>query len=215
MAVAKSAGEVRFPALAGFITFCGGLNGNAGGAFRHQVFFLVTGAGTCARVAVPAASVRRRCDGTNNWDGVKTMSGGTLPARARRRGCPAGTGAGAEGFLQKAADVANSLGMTPPMAKELAEAFDETMGHCILALYRSAGQPVLAQWSQQLPAASVRPGLVVFCTEDIWSGGEARHRWVAEQTGAHFTMLEGLGYWWMLEDPAAGANMLNRFWDGL
>jgi Domain of unknown function (DUF4142) len=28
--------------------------------------------------------------------------------------CPAGTGAGAEGFLQKAADVANSLGMTPP-----------------------------------------------------------------------------------------------------
>jgi len=108
-----------------------------------------------------------------------------------------------------------SLGITPPVAKELAEAFDETMGRCILAVFRSAGQSVLAQWSQQLPAASVRPGLVVFCTEDFWSGGEARHRWVAEQTGAHFTVLEGLGHWWMVEDPAAGANLLQQFWDGL
>ena len=74
-----------------------------------------------------------------------------------------------------------SLGITSHVAKELAEAFDETMGRCILGVFRSAGQPVLAQWSQQLPAASVRPGLVVFCTEDIWSGGEARHRWVARK----------------------------------
>jgi hypothetical protein len=25
-------------------------------------------------------------------------------------------------------------------------------------------------------------------------------------------MLEGLGHWWMLQDPAAGAAALNAFW---
>ena len=33
---------------------------------------------------MPAASVRRRCDGTNSWDGVKTMSGGARQVRASR-----------------------------------------------------------------------------------------------------------------------------------
>jgi pimeloyl-ACP methyl ester carboxylesterase len=105
-----------------------------------------------------------------------------------------------------------SLGMTAAAAKEIAEAFDETMGRCILGLYRSVPQDVLAKWSAQLPDAAARPGLVIFATEDIWSGGEARHRWVAEQCGAQTTVLEGFGHWWMLEDPAAGAHELRRFW---
>ena len=50
VAVAQPTGEMRFPALAGFSRFCGRLNGNPGGAFRHQVFFLVTGAGTCGNL---------------------------------------------------------------------------------------------------------------------------------------------------------------------
>jgi pimeloyl-ACP methyl ester carboxylesterase len=105
-----------------------------------------------------------------------------------------------------------SLGMTPPVAKELAEGFDETMGRCILALYRSAAQRVLAQWSERLPAASARPGLVLIPTEDIYTGGEARHRWVAERTGARIAVLEGLGHWWLLQDPKVGADALRRFW---
>jgi pimeloyl-ACP methyl ester carboxylesterase len=108
-----------------------------------------------------------------------------------------------------------SLGMTPTVAEQLAEAFDETMGRCILALYRSVGQPELAQWSSRLPAASARPGLVLIPTEDFYTGGEARHRWVAEQTDAHVVVLEGLGHWWLLQDPTVGAGALRSFWDTL
>jgi pimeloyl-ACP methyl ester carboxylesterase len=110
------------------------------------------------------------------------------------------------------ANLYESLGMTPAVAEPLAEAFDETMGRCILALYRSADQSVLARWSSRLPAASTRPGLVIFPTEDHYSGGASRHRWVAEQTGARFVVLEGLGHWWLVEDPNAGADVLRSFW---
>jgi pimeloyl-ACP methyl ester carboxylesterase len=108
-----------------------------------------------------------------------------------------------------------SLGMTQPTASVLAEAFDEVMGQSILNLYRSAGQAVLAQWTAELPAASARPGLVVFAPGDIWSGGEALHRWTAERTGAEAVVLDGLGHWWLLEDPTAGAAALQAFWDSL
>jgi pimeloyl-ACP methyl ester carboxylesterase len=108
-----------------------------------------------------------------------------------------------------------SLGMTPTVAEQLAAAFDETMGRCILALYRSADQAELARWSARLPAASARPGLVLFPTDDLYSGGETRHRWVAGQTGADVVVLEGLGHWWLVQDPAAGADALRGFWDGL
>jgi len=108
-----------------------------------------------------------------------------------------------------------SLGMTPTGAEQLAEAFDEVMGRCILALYRSADQAVLARWSARLPDASARPGLVLFASEDHYSGGASRHRWVAEQTGARFVTLEGLGHWWLLQDPTPGADALRSFWDTL
>jgi hypothetical protein len=28
-------------------------------------------------------------------------------------------------------------------------------------------------------------------------------------------VLDGLGHWWMVEDPASGAAALTRFWDTL
>ena len=108
-----------------------------------------------------------------------------------------------------------SLGMTQPTASILAEAFDAAMGQSILNLYRSAGQAVLAQWTAELPSASARPGLAVFAPGDIWSGGEAMHRWTAERTGAEVVVLDGLGHWWLLEDPAAGAAVLQAFWNEL
>jgi pimeloyl-ACP methyl ester carboxylesterase len=108
-----------------------------------------------------------------------------------------------------------SLGMTPPVSAQLAAAFDEAMGRSILALYRSVPQPVLAEWSAGVAAASARPGLVLFPTDDVYSGGEARHRWVADRTGAQFVVLEGQGHWWLLQNPAAGATALRRFWDAL
>jgi len=106
-----------------------------------------------------------------------------------------------------------ALGMTPDVAQELAEALDEPMGRCILSLYRSVPETVLAHWGQLASSASARPGLVVIPTEDGHTGTEAQHRWLAQRAGAKVAVLAGLGHWWMLQDPTAGASALRQFWD--
>jgi hypothetical protein len=97
----------------------------------------------------------------------------------------------------------------------VAEANDDTMGRCILSLYRSAAQPAMARLGESLGAAAARPGLVLIPTEDEYTGGEARARWSAEQARAMVAVLQGLGHWWMLQDPAAGAAALKEFWSSL
>jgi pimeloyl-ACP methyl ester carboxylesterase len=106
-----------------------------------------------------------------------------------------------------------SLGMTREIAAEVADGFDEAMGRCILGVYRSIRDHGLAPWRDRLPAASARPGLILIPTADEYTGGEALHRWTAEQTGARVAVLEDLGHWWMLQDPTAGAQALARFWE--
>lgn len=108
-----------------------------------------------------------------------------------------------------------SLGMTPEVARAVSEVTDETMGRCILALYRSAAQPAMAQWGERLSAAAARPGLIVIPTEDGYTGGEERARWAAARAQAQVTVLPGRGHWWMLEDPDAGAEALTAFWTSL
>jgi hypothetical protein len=34
----------------------------------------------------------------------------------------------------------------------------------------------------------------------------------AARTGAKVAELDGLGHWWMLQDPARGAAVLEEFW---
>ena len=113
------------------------------------------------------------------------------------------------------ASMLESLGMTPDIARALAEANDETMGRCILALYRSAAQPAMTRLGEALGAAAARPGLVVIPTDDGYTGGEARARWSAEQANAKVAVLAGLGHWWMVQDPATGAAALRDFWSSL
>ena len=107
------------------------------------------------------------------------------------------------------------VGMTPAAARSCAEAATPEMGRCILALYRSAAQPQMAIWGQQLEDAERRPGLVVIATEDQYTGGEALARRSAARFGAQVAVLDGLGHWWMLQDPAAGAATLSAFWSTL
>jgi pimeloyl-ACP methyl ester carboxylesterase len=59
------------------------------------------------------------------------------------------------------------------------------------------------------------PGLVIIPTEDEYTGGEARARWSAQQAKAEVAVLRGLGHWWMIQDPAAGAAALRKFWGSL
>ncbi len=35
---------------------------------------------------------------------------------------------------------------------------------------------------------------------------------MAIQMGARFEELDGLGHWWLLEDPARGAAVIEEFW---
>ena len=113
------------------------------------------------------------------------------------------------------ASMFESLGMTADIALDVAAASDDAMGRCILALYRSAAQPAMVRYGEGLAAAAARPGLVLIPTEDPYTGGESRAIWSAEQAKAQVAVLQGLGHWWMIQDPAAGAAALRGFWDSL
>ena len=86
------------------------------------------------------------------------------------------------------------------------------MVRCVLALYRDAAQPALARLGEQLPAAAARPGLAIQATGDHFVGTEEMRRRGAERAGARVAVLDGVGHWWMLQDPARGAAVLAEFW---
>jgi pimeloyl-ACP methyl ester carboxylesterase len=103
------------------------------------------------------------------------------------------------------------LGMSKAAAERTAAAMDADMGRCILALYRSAAQPKMAEWGADLAPLRTRPGLVIIPIEDPFTGGETLARRTAERAGAQVAVLEGLGHWWMCQDPRRGAEMLRTF----
>ena len=114
--------------------------------------------------------------------------------------------------LEARAGIFVANGARPELAERLAQGIDAEMGRCILALYRSAAQPALAEFGADLSGLASKPGLVIIATEDHFVGGEVLARRTAERAGAEVAMLPGLGHWWMLQDPAAGAAALNAFW---
>ena len=117
--------------------------------------------------------------------------------------------------LEDRAGIFIANGARPELAAKIAESLDAEMGRCILALYRSAEQPARAQFGADLSGLASKPGLVIIATEDQFTGGTAMARRVAERAGAQVAVLEGLGHWWMLQDPPAGAAALNTFWGTL
>ena len=106
-----------------------------------------------------------------------------------------------------------TLGIPNDIATSLAAAQGPEMGRAILLLYRSARQPAMAQAGRALEKAAARPGLSILATEDTYVGSEAIRRRAAERAGAQTEVLDGLGHWWMLQDPARGAAALIRFWE--
>ncbi|GAA4538815.1 alpha/beta hydrolase [Pseudonocardia xishanensis] len=103
-------------------------------------------------------------------------------------------------------------GFPRPVAERVAAAHDESTGRAVLALYRSAAQPALAELGRDLGAAARRPGLAVVAGEDVVVGSEEQRLAAAATAGARVARLDGLGHWWMLEDPRRGAEMLADFW---
>lgn len=108
-----------------------------------------------------------------------------------------------------------SLGMTPEIARKVMAGANADLGKAILALYRSAAQPAMRDLGVGLPRAAAKPGLALIAKEDSYCGGETLARRSAERAGARIAVLEGVGHWWMCQNPRQGADAINAFVAGL
>jgi pimeloyl-ACP methyl ester carboxylesterase len=104
-----------------------------------------------------------------------------------------------------------NLGMTPAIAQKVVAGANADLGRAILALYRSAAQPVMRDIGAELHRAAAKPGLALIATEDHYCGGEALARRSATRARAEVAVLEGAGHWWMCQQPKAGADAINAF----
>lgn len=102
-----------------------------------------------------------------------------------------------------------SMGVPHDDAMEMAVASDETMGGCILALYRSATPNPHQDWGPWAPTSA--PGLVLHPTDDPF-GDETQAAEVASALGAGFVRIEGSGHFWPYEVPDEAAPILESFW---
>lgn len=107
-----------------------------------------------------------------------------------------------------------SLGMSGSVAEAHADAAGPEMGACVLALYRSAVQPAMADLGARLRAAERRPSLMLIAEGDGYVFSE-----LSSASGADLGSVEvrfpEQGHWWMLGDPEAAADALTGFWAGL
>jgi pimeloyl-ACP methyl ester carboxylesterase len=105
------------------------------------------------------------------------------------------------------------LGIPEPVAAQLAEATDATMGSCILALYRSAAQPAMANLGDRLAERSMPAGLVIVATHDDYAGSPDVAAQSAARLSAATLCLEGAGHWWMFDHADVVADALVDLWD--
>jgi pimeloyl-ACP methyl ester carboxylesterase len=107
--------------------------------------------------------------------------------------------------------LAAAFGVPAKLAPNMAEHLDEEMGRAILRVYRSAAQPAMRELGDQLAAAERRPSLLIHATADPYVPPEMVFA-VAERIDAQIMTLEGLGHWWMFEDPGLAADGFVAFW---
>jgi len=105
-----------------------------------------------------------------------------------------------------------SLGLPPDVAEAIAAEQNEEMGRCVLALYRSASQPAMAELGERLEGTARRPGLVLIASEDPYTGTPEMCASVAADLGARTVTLQGLGHWWMFEGSKPAAEALVAHW---
>jgi pimeloyl-ACP methyl ester carboxylesterase len=125
---------------------------------------------------------------------VDTLLGGTVEDRAQRL---------------------IALGIPADIAPAIASAQGPEMGRAILLLYRSARQPAMAEAGRALGNAAASPGLSLLATEDPYVGSDRIRLRAADRAGARTEILDGLGHWWMLQDPTRSAAILVDFWGTL
>lgn len=104
------------------------------------------------------------------------------------------------------------FGAPPAVAAEVAAGQDDTMGACVLSLYRSAVQPAMAELGQRLLATDRPPGLVVVATEDHYAGTPDMTAEMVGWLDAAEVRLDGLGHWWMFDGADAVSSALTEHW---
>jgi pimeloyl-ACP methyl ester carboxylesterase len=120
-----------------------------------------------------------------------------------------------EGPIDQRTEGFVALGMSSEAARSCAEAAaTPEMGRAILGLYRSAIQPRMTEFgNQMLPSMSAGRSLVLIATDDTYTGGEVLARRTAQRWGSEVAVLEGLGHWWMMQDPVRSAIALHNFFN--
>jgi len=116
------------------------------------------------------------------------------------------------GTVAERAERMAGFGIPLDIATLMAPSQNADMARAILLLYRSARQPAMAEAGRALEVASARPGLSLMATDDPYIGSNDTRQRAADRAGARIEVLEGLGHWWMVEDPARGAAALTNFW---
>lgn len=106
------------------------------------------------------------------------------------------------------------LGMPGSIAEAHADAVDETMGACVLTLYRSAVPPALPELGARLRAAARRPALFVIAEQDTYVPADLAAS-TASDLGGTVVRFADQGHWWMIGTPAAAASALVDFWSSL
>ncbi|TYB66715.1 alpha/beta hydrolase [Nonomuraea sp. PA05] len=111
--------------------------------------------------------------------------------------------------VEARAEAFAGMGVPREHALAMVRDMDTVMGGCILDLYRSATR-VAEEWSPAFTGIPV-PGLALVPSEDLYLAADVA-RASAARAGAAVAELPGVGHWWMLQDPAAGAARLESFW---
>ena len=106
----------------------------------------------------------------------------------------------------------SSLGMTADIAGQVKRGINDEMARCILALYRDAAQPRMAELGRQFIAAAPANGLVIVATNDHFAGPAENMTQIAVQVNAKIATIADAGHWWMCEQPQFAASMLMQHW---
>jgi pimeloyl-ACP methyl ester carboxylesterase len=117
------------------------------------------------------------------------------------------------GTIQDRAERMVAFGIPLDTATSIAPAQGPEMSRAILFLYRSARQPAMAEAGRALEKTATRPGLSLLATDDPYIGSDELRRRAAARAGARTEVLDGLGHWWMVQNPTRGAAALTRFWE--
>lgn len=107
-------------------------------------------------------------------------------------------------------DYLQPRGVSAALAGEIDATHDETMSAAILALYRSSTPNLHADWGREINGPASIPGLVITPAADPMAdvAGDTE---MAQRLGASHVVLDGLTHYWMVQDPARGAEVLQQF----